>query len=167
MVTDVSVSSDHPNPAAVRRLVSPRTVGLLLFGSATWITVCLAVWLAPIIFTGGFGLITVPWLGLGAPFGVIAASSVSASLWLVQRVFPPAVAVVVASIIGWSATLGIWWLIGFGWTANAMFVSIAVSSVGAVIAMFTCWPRRPAVRMAGIHGQGVTSGNAAKAEDKK
>lgn len=151
MVSDVSRTPPGEGTPKNRKLVTSKVVGLMLLYSTIWVTLCLAIWLVPPVFTGaGFALYTVFWVGFGPPFAMLAVAAVLGVLWVLERTLPPVAAVSIASIVGWLVTLGAWRLLGAStFDATGSALSIAAALVGMVISVAVAWPSRDRLGSAG------------------
>lgn len=140
----MSAAPEDSDFGMVQPLITSRTVGLLLLGSTAWVTLCLIIWLVPPVFAGAsFAFYTVFWIGLGPPFGALAAGAMVVAMLILRRALPSPAVVVAAAILGWTIALGAWRLVGastFDATGTALAVGVAL--IGATISTVVVWPRR-------------------------
>lgn len=115
----------------------------LVVMSCSLVTICLLIWLLPPVFTlGGFAFMTVGWVALGPPLGLLASLSMIGSFWALRRMMHSKLAVVIASIVGWSVTFLTWLLLGFSsLDGTGLAVSGVVAIVGCVSSTAIAWPR--------------------------
>jgi len=124
--------------------IGARRAVILVVVSSSIVTVSLLIWLVPPLFAfGGFAFMTIGWVALGPPLGLLASMAVLGSYEVLLRVTHPIVAVVAASIIGWAIALLAWLLIGFGSPeGTGLAIPGAVTLVGCTSSVIVAWPRR-------------------------
>lgn len=139
-MTDSTVAS-RPYPSAA--VVTGKTFVALIVTSSVWITLCLAVWLVPPVFTlGGFAFMTVGWVALGPAFGIATSMVMVGVLRVLPKVVPSQLAVTLASVIAWSVALLVWFAIGFNWLViTGLLISCVVAFIGSALSIVVAWPR--------------------------
>ena len=133
--------ASRPYSSAAR--VTGKTFVALIGTSSAWITLCLAIWLVPPVFTlGGFAFTTLGWVALGPPLGMVTALVVAGVLRVLPKVMPSRLAVVLASVIAWSVALLVSFAIGFdAFETTGFVVSCVVALIGSALSIVVAWPR--------------------------
>lgn len=140
MTKRVKASSER----IARWTISARSAVILVVVSISVVTVPLLIWLVPPLFTfGGFAFMTIGWVALGPPLGLLASLSVLGFSWAIRKVAHPVVAIVVASVAGWAVVFLAWLLLGFGSPeGTGLAIPGVVSIVGCISSVIVAWPRR-------------------------
>lgn len=141
--------SDPPHKELVtnRAHVSARMIGMIVFGSIAWVSVCLGVWaITAVIAGGGFAHVNPLVLGIvlwGAPLGGLASGSTIVAIFLLRPFTTARTTFAAAAILGWSVALAVWLLI-LGLSEFGLFSAIVAGIAAAIGAAFTAivsWPR--------------------------
>lgn len=130
-----------------RRLLSARSMGLLLLWSTTWTTFCVGLWaLTLFLSAGGFpqaNLLILALAVVGPPLGLFAGGLAIGLTAAFTGLLPHRLALLAACLLAWACALVAWALLVSPTYLGPFGVALSgcVAIAGLLVSLAAVWPR--------------------------